>query len=231
MKELHPRLKVGTSSWSNAEWPFYPAGMKAGDFIGFYARHFPIVEVDSSFYHAPSPSLCARWSQAVPDSFRFALKVPQEITHEKTLVSAEKEWASFLQALSALKDKLAYLVLQFPYFNRGSSCPSLGEFLKRLGPFLGSAGAPCPLVVEVRNKTWVGNDLLDFLRGHRAIFALTDQEWMPKPRSLWEKHGAGVLTGPGAYLRLLGERKRIEALTETWDKLVIDRTPETRDLI
>ena len=78
---------------------------------------------------------------------------------------------------------------------------------------------------------WVGKDLLDFLAERKVIFALTNQEWMPKPKDLWEKHGPALLTGPASYIRLLGERKRIDAITKTWDKLVIDRTAETKDVI
>jgi uncharacterized protein YecE (DUF72 family) len=231
MTPLHPGLKVGTSSWSNAEWPFYPQGMKPGDFIGFYSRSFPLVEVDSSFYHAPAASLVSRWYQATQEGFTFALKVPREITHEKVLVSAEGEWSSFLEAVRCLKEKLGFLLLQFEYFNKSSACPTLGDFMKRLGPFLAAAQAPCPLVVEVRNKPWIGKDLLDFLTERKVIFALTDYEWMPKPKSLWEKYGPALLTGPAAYIRLLGERKRIDAMTKTWDKLVIDRTEQTREVI
>jgi len=231
MVELHPRLRVGTSSWSNAEWPFYPRGMKPGDFLAHYATRFPIVEVDSSFYHPPSPSLCRHWYQVVPEGFRFALKVPQTITHEKALGGVEAEWESFLEAVGGLREKLGGLLLQFPYFNKSSACPTLGEFLKRLGRFLDPAKAPCPLVVEVRNRPWVGSDLLTFLSERKAIFAITAQEWMPHPKDLWEKHGPALLTGPSAYVRLLGERKRIEAMTRTWDRLAIDRTPETRDAI
>src|SRR6185295_3887163 len=185
----------------------------------------------SSFYHAPAPSLCSRWYLATPDTFTFALKVPQAITHEKVLVSAEKEWSGFLESVSCLKEKLGFLVLQFAYFNKSSVCPTLGDFMKRLGPFLATAQSPCPLVVEVRNKTWIGKDFLDCLAEGKAILALTDQEWMPKPKALWEKHGTALLTGPASYIRLLGERKRIDALTKTWDKLVIDRAPETKDVI
>jgi uncharacterized protein YecE (DUF72 family) len=205
--------------------------MKSGDFLSHYARRFPAVEVDSSFYHAPAPSVTRRWFQSVPETFRFALKVPQSITHEKVLSQADPEWASFLDAVRELKDKLGSLLLQFPYFNRSSVCPTLGEFLKRLGSFLEKAGAPCPLAVEIRNKTWVGRDLFSFLAERKAIFALTDQEWMPRPRDLWATFGKDLLTGPEAYLRLLGERKRIESITKTWDALVIDRTPESRDVV
>lgn len=231
MGTLPPNLRLGTSSWSNAEWPFYPQGMKPGEFLGFYARRFNLVEVDSSFYHAPAPSLCSRWYQVVPEGFTFALKVPQTITHEKVLQDCEKEWESFLDAVRCLKEKLGYLLVQLPYFNKSSACPTLGEFLKRLSGFLATASAPCPLAVEVRNKAWVGKDLLAHLSERKAIFALTEQEWMPKVRDLWEKHGRDLLTGPAAYVRLLGERKRIEAITKTWEKLVIDRTEETRSAV
>jgi uncharacterized protein YecE (DUF72 family) len=231
MANLHPNLRLGTSSWSNAEWPLYPKGMKPGEFLECYSQRFSTVEVDSSFYRAPAPSLCSRWYQVVPEGFRFALKVPQSITHEKVLESTQGEWESFLEAVRCLKEKLGQLVLQFPYFNRSSLCPNLGEFLKRLSAFLETEKAPCPLVVEVRNKTWVGRDLLSFLAERKAIFAITDQEWMPRPKELWAKYGRDLITGPAAYFRLLGERKRIETITKTWEKLVIDRTQESRDVI
>jgi uncharacterized protein YecE (DUF72 family) len=231
MVNLHPNLRVGTSSWSNAEWPFYPKGMKPGEFLGHYARRFSLVEVDSSFYHAPAPSLCSRWYQVVPEGFTFALKVPQTITHEKVLEDCEKEWESFLEAVRCLKEKLGYLLVQLPYFNKSSVCPSLGDFLKRLSGFLAKANAPCPLAVEVRNKTWIGKDLLAQLAERKAIFTITEQEWMPKPAQLWEKYGPELLTGPAAYVRLLGERKRIESITKTWEKLVIDRAEETRRVV
>lgn len=229
--QLPANLRLGTSSWSNADWPFYPQGMKPGDFLGHYARRFSLVEVDSSFYHAPAPSLCSRWYQVVPEGFTFALKVPQSITHEKVLQSCEKEWESFVEAVRCLKEKLGYLLVQLPYFNRSSACPNLGEFLKRLSPFLEAANSPCPLVVEVRNRTWVGKDLLSFLSERKVIYAITEQEWMPKPKELWEKYGRDLITGPAAYVRLLGERKRIDAMTKTWEKLVIDRTDETRSVV
>lgn len=224
-------LHLGTSSWSSDDWKaagFYPAEMEPRDYLGHYARRFGCVEVDSSFYRSPSPSMCARWYGVVPAGFRFALKVPKAVTHDKALAGAEAEWGAFLRAAACLKEKLGFLVLQFPYFNRQSACPSLGAFLERLGAFLSSAAAPCPLVVEVRNKAWVGKELLEFLRERKAVFAITHQEWMPAPPELWEKYGEALLTGPAAYLRFLGERERIEKITTRWEKLVIDRTEETR---
>jgi uncharacterized protein YecE (DUF72 family) len=227
-------LRVGTSSWSSDDWKaagFYPADMAPRDYLGHYARHYPTVEVDSTFYRSPPPSMCARWRDVTPEEFRFSLKVPGEITHEKVLKDCGKDWERFAAAAGELGGKLAFLVLQFGYFNKSSACPSLGAFLERLGPFLESARASCPIVVEVRNRTWVGKELLDALRAGKAVFALTEQEWMPRPHELWRKFGGELLTAGAAYVRFLGERKRIEALTKSWDKTVIDRATELKEIL
>jgi uncharacterized protein YecE (DUF72 family) len=107
----------------------------------------------------------------------------------------------------------------------------LGEFLGRLGSFLGRVEGKERLVVEIRNPKWIGEELLGLLREHKVSFALTDQEWMPRPAALWKQWGPKLLTGGVAYVRFLGQRKRIDAMTETWDKIVIDRAPEMAETI
>jgi len=231
MSALNKNVHLGTSSWSCDDWKtagFYPADMEPRDYLAHYAKTFTTVEVDSSFYRSPSPSVCKRWRDVTPDGFTFALKVPGAITHEKVLVDCGGEWDPFITAAGELGKKLGFLVLQFAYFNKSSSCPSLDAFLERLGPFVDKCVRDVPLVVEVRNKTWLKRELLDFLKERKLILALTEQEWMPKIRELWQKFGHGLATGPAVYARFLGERKRIEEVTKAWDKVVIDRTEETR---
>jgi uncharacterized protein YecE (DUF72 family) len=228
MEDLHPKLHLGTSSFSDESWvgPFYPVGTKPADMLPFYATRYATVEVDSTYYRAPSLSMCQRWHGVTPTGFRFSLKVPSEITHQKALVGAERDWEEFRNATDALGPKLAYLVLQFPYWNLKSAIPSVKEFMTRLDGFLEKAKAPCPLVVETRNPKWITKDLLDFLRERGLILALQDQQWMPRPQQLWKTFGDSLKTGAGVYIRMLGERERIEKLTTTWDKIVMDRTPQ-----
>ena len=64
----------------------------------------------------------------------------------------------------------------------------------------------------------------DCLRRHNVVWVLPDQAWMPSPLSLVER--LDVVTGPFAYLRLLGDREAVDALTKTLDHIVIDRGPE-----
>lgn len=232
-RTLHPHLHIGTSSWSSENWvgPFYPPGTRPGDFLRYYSTRYSTVEVDSSFYRAPSIRMCRKWADVTPANFTFALKVPQTITHEKVLVECGAEWEQFVAAAECLGTKLGFLVLQFGYFNKSSECPALGEFLSRLDRFVEKSRPSAPIVVEIRNKSWLGTELIDFLHPRKLILALTEQEWMPKIGDLWEKHGMKLVTGPAVYVRLLGERKRIEAITTSWDKIVIDRREETREWI
>jgi uncharacterized protein YecE (DUF72 family) len=52
---------------------------------------------------------------------------------------------------------------------------------------------------------------------------------MPRPKQLWEKWGDTLKTGPDIYIRMLGERENIEKLTQTWEKIVIDRSEQTAE--
>jgi hypothetical protein len=71
-------VRVGTSGWSYPSWRpgFYPDGMQPTEFLGFYASHFDTVELNSTGYRLPSEDQFRRWAEAVPDGFRFAVKLP-----------------------------------------------------------------------------------------------------------------------------------------------------------
>ena len=88
----HP-ISIGTSGWSYPEWDgaFYPPGMDPSDYLSWYADRFPIVEVDSTFYRVPTRRMVQGWHNHTPPGFRFALKVPQAITHKKQLQGCEKD--------------------------------------------------------------------------------------------------------------------------------------------
>jgi len=222
-------ILTGTSAFTASGWEgtFYPAGMKAAEYLRFYATRFRSVEVDSTFYGTPKPERVRAWYEKTPADFVFAVKVPQVITHEKVLVDCDAEMDEFLQTMELLEEKLGPMLLQFGYF--GPSVMKNGtQFLARLEPFLKkltAAGArphrPHRFVVEIRNKAWLDEPLLSLLREHNAALALTDHGWMPRP---WElKKELDPITADFAYVRWLGDRKGIEDITTRWDKTVLDR--------
>ncbi len=218
---MHP-LRVGTCGWSYKEWSgvFYPADLSPGQFLSYYADRFPVVEVDSTFYRSPARKTVEGWRDRTPAGFGFSLKVPQAITHEKVLLDCRAEVGTFLTAARILEDKLLCCTLQFGYFNRGKFA-GLNAFLERLKPFLEAWPTDVPVAVEVRNKAWMVPALGDCLRRHNAVWVLPDQAWMPSPLSVVEK--IDVVTGPFAYVRLLGDREAVDALTPKLDHIVIDR--------
>src|ERR1700741_5120332 len=85
------KLLVGTSGYSYKQWKgsFYPEKLPDKEMLSFYGKQFSTVEINHSFYRMPSESVLLGWAKSVPESFRFALKANQQITHIKRLRNAE----------------------------------------------------------------------------------------------------------------------------------------------
>ena len=225
-----PNLRLGTSSWSSQDWveTFYPPDTSPAEFLPAYAQHFDTVEVDSTYYRIPSESMVRNWRARTPPGFLFAVKFPQTITHEKVLTDCREDLAEFLRVIALLEDRLGPLLLQFPYFNRQTFARP-EDFLSRLAPFLNALPTGFSYAVEVRNKYWIGPRLLDLLRQKNVALALIDHPWMTPIQQLINK--LDVVTANFAYIRWLGDRKGIEAKTQHWDHVIIDREVEMRTWI
>ena len=117
-----PIIRLGTSAFTAAGWEgsFYPEGMKPADFLSYYATHFNSVELDNTFYRAPSKTTVEGWARKTPEGFMFAAKVPQAITHEKVLVDCDAEFEQFVETMELLGKKLGPLLFQFGYFNKNA---------------------------------------------------------------------------------------------------------------
>jgi uncharacterized protein YecE (DUF72 family) len=224
-----PGLLLGTSSFTADGWQgsFYPPGMQTGNFLSYYATQFKTVEIDSTYYGTPSAATVTNWYERTPPDFIIAAKVPQIITHEKMMVNCEAEFDEFIGRMHLLGEKLGPLLLQFPRFNRYEI--QADEFFRRLHLFLKHVKhlPTVRLVVEIRNRAWLDKRITDLLREYNVALALTDLSNMPRP---WEvKNGLDLVTTDFVYVRWLGDRKGIEALTMRWDKTVIDRTGDLRN--
>lgn len=219
-------LYLGTSSWSFDDWrgTVYPSDAKSSDYLTHYAKRFMAVEIDMTFYRIPTPSMVERWHHNTPADFRFAAKIPQIITHEKMLRDCQAELRQFTEVMGLLGDKLGPLLFQFPYFS-ARQFRSHDAFLERLESTLDRLPEGYRFAVELRNRGWVTPRLLDLLRAHRVALALTDHPWMPPIQQLMRQHD--VVTADFVYIRWLGDRKAIEAITSKWDRLVVDRRQDT----
>lgn len=226
-------VRFGTSSFSWTDWvgPFYPPGTPPGEFLRYYATQFDTVEVDATYYAIPAERVVAGWLAKTPPGFRLAAKFPRTIVHgggsrqpdprrvlEPDATYAERDL--FLSTMSLLGDRLGPLVLQFPFFAQ-SAFATPEPFLERLDRFLGDLPREHAYAVEVRNADWLAPPLAQLLRRHGAGLVVVDQEWMPHGDRV--ARWMDVVTGPFAYVRLLGDRRAIEAITTTWEREVIDQ--------
>ena len=123
VSEAAPIL-VGTCNWADHE-RFYPSLLqrpsRARDRLAYYARFFPIVEIDTTFYGIPKPSVVQGWIDRTPDDFVFNIKAYRSLTaHEREgrapRPPAREEEREFLEAVDPLREsgKLRAIHYQFP---------------------------------------------------------------------------------------------------------------------
>lgn len=142
-----PAPRIGCAGWSlgSAHPSQFPA---AGTHLQRYAAVFNAVEINSSFYRPHRTDTYRRWSDSVPEDFRFSAKLPRSITHEHRLIAATALLDRFLAEVSALGSKLGALLIQLP--------PSLAYAERHAAAFLHAlreryAGGLC---LEPRHATW-----------------------------------------------------------------------------
>jgi uncharacterized protein YecE (DUF72 family) len=223
-----PPVYLGTSGFTAAGWigSFYPAGLKAADYLSFYADHFETVEVDSTFYGRPSTRTVNNWAAKVPTGFVFSVKVPHVITHDKALVNCGAELEEFLSVMGILGEKLGPVVLQFPRFDKWK-IKDRHEFTDRLIPFLKKLPSGYKFALEIRNREWLNAEFAGLLREYQLALVLQDLSDMPKPTEL----GFDPITTDLAYIRWLGDRRQIESQTTNWSKTLVDRTKDLSEWV
>jgi uncharacterized protein YecE (DUF72 family) len=217
-------IRLGTSSFTADGWngSFYPKGMKSADYLGYYSSRFDTVEVDSTFYRCPTIEAVRNWALKTPPGFIFSLKVPRTITDEKVLVECDKEFEEFGSTAGMLGEKLGPVVFQFPYFNKDVFNTPV-QFLDRLKPFFKKLPrSGYRFAVEIRNKWWLTKRFADLLKENNVALVLQDHSLMPSAERVFST--IDPITADFIYIRLLGDRKAIEARTTVWNQIVEDRT-------
>lgn len=238
MSEAACDIRLGTSSWTGKGWAgtVYPRGLAQGEWLAHYASRFPTVEADVTYYRVPSRDMVQRWGDITPDDFVLSAKFPRTVVHggegpapdTATILRPEavgEDAEAFLGAMGLLGDKCGPLVLQFPYFNRAAFAGP-EPFLERLEAFLQWLPDTHRYAVEVRNRWWIKPPLIQLLRQHRVGLVLVDLKYMPHPEELARE--LDLITADFVYFRLIGDRKAIDERTDTFDRIVIDRTDRLR---
>ncbi|WP_051355472.1 DUF72 domain-containing protein [Mesorhizobium erdmanii] len=163
---------IGTAGWgipSRYKEEFPPPGSH----LERYSRHFPIVEIDTSFYKPHRRETYERWASSVPEHFRFSVKTPKAMTHEHRLVDCHALADAFLQQVEGLGGKLSVLLVQLP--------PSLPYEPDIAGGFFDmlSKRTKARLACEPRHASWFEAEAEALLAGRRIARVAADPAPVP----------------------------------------------------
>ena len=124
-------LYLGAPLWGQKTWAgtVFPKATKQKDFLAAYSHIFNTVEGNTTFYALPNTETVERWHEQTPPGFRFCLKVPQVISHQKRLKSCEAETAEFVNRLRLLRDRNGPCFLQLPPSFAARNLPDLRAYL------------------------------------------------------------------------------------------------------
>ncbi|WP_447897886.1 DUF72 domain-containing protein [Stenotrophomonas sepilia] len=220
--------RVGCAGWSlpRAVHEAFGAGDSA---LLRYATRLPMVEINSSFYRPHQPSTYARWAVSVPEGFRFAVKLPREISHERRLRDAMQPFEKFLDGVLELGGKLGPLLLQLP--------PSLvydaattREFLRGL-----RSRTQADVACEPCHPSWFTPEVDALLSAHGVARVAADPARVPvaaipggdRTWSYWRWHGQPQMYRSAYSEQSLAElvqplRREADAQRPAW--CVLDNT-------
>jgi uncharacterized protein YecE (DUF72 family) len=215
-----PAAYVGCAGWSlpRSAQAHFP---REGTHLARYAARFPAVEINSSFYRPHRPPTYARWAASVPAGFRFSVKLPRTITHQRRLADADPLVDAFLAEATALGPALGCVLVQLP--------PSLALQPAVADAFLAGLRArhDGPVALEPRHASWFTAEAEALLVAHRVGRVAADPARVPPaaepggwPETVYYRlHGSPRIyysPYPPATIDALAERLRAPAPPGAW---------------
>lgn len=205
------RIRVGTAAWADHQ-EFYPKGTKPTDRISYYAKHFSVVEVNSSYYHIMPARNYQLWVDKTPDDFRFNVKAFGELTgHVRDVVAERETFDAFRASYEPMREagKIGAILFQYPpWFN--ASDENKAEIARCV-----ELMADDPILVEFRNSSWLTpkqrEETFEMLRTLGLSYVTVDA---PQTGTGTAPLVPAVTNSRLAYLRMHGRNK------ETWYKRV-----------
>ena len=164
-------LHVGCAMWSYAAWQgrFLPHPLAPRDRLRAYATWCNAVEGNTTFYATPTLHTVKSWAEQTAPDFRFILKLPRTVTHERRLTDAGEPLRAFLAAIEPLGSRAHTLWVQLP--------PSFSPAgLGALTDFLGGLPREYRYCVEVRHRAFFDDPRLE-QQLERAL-ASVGAEWL-----------------------------------------------------
>ena len=242
-------IRIGTCSWKYPSWHGLVYSAPGGiDYLAEYAERYDTVEIDQWFWslfgsdriRLPSPSDVASYRAAVPDHFRFSVKVPNAIALTHFYRKARSDplepnpwflsvelFERFLAAIDPLSDALGPLMFQFEYLNR-QKMASQADFEDRFGAFVSGLPEGLQYALEIRNPNYLNDSLFDFLERTGIAPVLLQGYYMPSILELYDTWRPRLERSSLVVIRLHGpDRRSIEKETgKKWNRIVAPKDDE-----
>ncbi|WP_058303665.1 DUF72 domain-containing protein [Gorillibacterium timonense] len=175
-------IRIGLAGWGDHD-SFHVKRVAPKDRLREYAAHFPVVEVDSSFYAVQPEKNFAKWVSDTPDGFGFMVKAYQGMTGhlrgKPSYTSDADMYTAFVESLTPAirEDRLVCVLFQYPpwFACTRENVAQLREARERMGEI------PCAL--EFRHQSWFTEDMLprtlDFMRKEGWVHTVCDEPQVP----------------------------------------------------
>ena len=188
MPSARGRAHVGCSGWMYKDWRdvVYPAGLPQRLWFQHYATLFDTVEINNTFYRLPPPSTVEKWAEQAPDGFVYAVKLGQFGSHRMKLRDAATWLPNHLDRVERLGRCLGPTLVHLP--------PKWKRNVERLEEFFAVAPDRLRWAVEIREPSWLHDDVFALLAKHGAALCIHDL----LPDHPWE------LTTDWTYVRFHG---------------------------
>ena len=182
-------IRIGTSGYHYKDWVgrYYPAGIKSGEMLQHYLRDFDTVELNNTFYQLPNESTFDAWRDNTPRGFLYAVKGSRFITHMIKLKDPMRGLTNFMPRAERLRGKLGPILWQLP--------PHWKVNVERLEEFLSLLPPQHRYTFELRNETWMTEEVYEVLRRYNAAFCIYELAGYMSPLEL---------TADWTYIRLHG---------------------------
>ncbi|REC63829.1 DUF72 domain-containing protein [Chryseobacterium pennae] len=159
-------LYIGCSGFYNNDWKgsLYPENTPGKDFLSLYTRTFNAVEINSTFYRIPTAKTLLKWHNETHGSFRFFIKIPKTITHQKRLADSKDEITVFCRHIHEhLQQKLSGFLYQFP--------PSFKHTQENIDLIINNIDNRFLNVIEFRHESWWKKEIFDLLKSNNIVFS------------------------------------------------------------
>jgi uncharacterized protein YecE (DUF72 family) len=160
--------RVGCSGWVYKDWRgvVYPKDLPQRAWFAYYATLFDTVELNNTFYRLPPVETAEQWGAQAPSNFVYALKLGQFGSHRMKLRDAASWLPNHIDRAQRLGRALGPTLVQLP--------PRWRRNVERLDEFLTVAPPTIRWAVELREPSWLHDDVFDVLRRHGAALCIHD---------------------------------------------------------